>query len=370
MEQEDAWHLTSRLPHEMGRGDPFAAAIRATRMPMVISDPRQTDNPIVFANDAFLSLTGYSREELTGRNCRLLQGPETSREAVADIRSAIDEGRDLHVDILNYRKDGSTFWNSLYISPVRSAAGEIQFFFASQLDVTPRIELQDRLSSENARIEAEVGRRTRDLEEALAAKTMLLHEVDHRVKNNLQMVASLISLQARRIPDAGIKRSLKAMLERVEALSTVHRQLYQADDVSRFDVSEFVRDISQDLVASTGREDIALTLDLETVAVPAAKAAPIALLVNEAVTNALKHAFPERPGSIAIRVRRDGDRCIIAIADDGVGMPATIDGRKSLGTALNDNFGQQLQAVIDWPRDRPGTQIRIALPIEHVRLEA
>ena len=79
MEKPDAWFLTDVVKHESGRGDPFAAAIRATRMPMVISNPRLPDNPLVFANDAFSTLTGYPREDLLGRNCRFLQAPAPIR---------------------------------------------------------------------------------------------------------------------------------------------------------------------------------------------------------------------------------------------------------------------------------------------------
>lgn len=77
LKQADDWHLTDTLDYEHGRGDPFAAAVRATRMPMVVTDPAQPDNPIVFCNVAFQMLTGYAREEIIGRNCRFLQGPKT-----------------------------------------------------------------------------------------------------------------------------------------------------------------------------------------------------------------------------------------------------------------------------------------------------
>ncbi|WP_375461779.1 histidine kinase dimerization/phosphoacceptor domain -containing protein [uncultured Enterovirga sp.] len=367
MESSDSWKLTGNLPHELGRGDPFAAALRATRMAMIITDPRQDDNPIVFANDAFLRLTGYGREEVMGRNCRFLQGPETDRAAIGHVRDAIQSDQDISIDLLNYRKDGSFFWNALYLSPVRSSGGETQFFFASQLDVTDRIELRDRLASENARIEAEVKRRTRDLEEALAAKNVLLHEVDHRVKNNLQMIASLIALQARRIPDEQIRRTLKSMLGRVEALGTVHRRLYQSDDVSRFDVAEFTRDVANDLVAASGREDICLDLRLVPVEVPAAKAAPLALMVNELVTNAIKHAFPDRGGRIRIEVEPRGDRFFIKMEDDGIGTPPEVSRRTSLGRTLIENFALQLQADVVSSSADPGTRIEIAIPIDRVQ---
>src|SRR5881409_3088119 len=88
-EPADAWHMTDDLHAEHGKGDPFAAAIRATRMSMIITDPRQADNPIVFANDAFLRLTGYERHEVMGKNCRFLQGPKTDNAAIGMVRDAI-----------------------------------------------------------------------------------------------------------------------------------------------------------------------------------------------------------------------------------------------------------------------------------------
>jgi PAS domain S-box-containing protein len=102
-------------------------------MPMVITDPAQPHNPIVFCNEAFQNLTGYAKDEALGRNCRFLQGPDTDRRSTDKIAEAISKGESIAVELLNYRKDGSTFWNALYLSPVRNDDGSIQFFFASQL---------------------------------------------------------------------------------------------------------------------------------------------------------------------------------------------------------------------------------------------
>lgn len=150
--------------HRIGRGgtDPFAAAVRATRMPMLITDPRQPDNPIVFVNDAFARLTGYSREETLGRNCRFLQGPATNRHDVARVREAVDRRVAIELDLLNYRKDGSTFWNRLLMSPVFND-GELSYFFASQYDITPQREQLGRVAQDRDALEAEVSRRVGDL---------------------------------------------------------------------------------------------------------------------------------------------------------------------------------------------------------------
>ncbi len=155
-------HLLGSLESEAQLGDPFAAAVRATRMPMIVTDPRQFDNPIVFANEAFLKLTGYSRLEVTGRNCRFLQGPDTDPEAVARLRGAIRDETDIKIDILNYRKDGSTFHNALYVGPVRDEDGKVVYFFASQLDVSEHHRMQaeiDDLKSRLAEAEARLDRR-------------------------------------------------------------------------------------------------------------------------------------------------------------------------------------------------------------------
>jgi PAS domain S-box-containing protein len=116
---------------------PFIAALELIRQPMVVTDPRLPDNPIVFANRSFLSLTGYDSTEVLGRNCRFLQGPDTDPASVALVRSAVAGHREIKVQILNYRKDGGTFWNELYLSPVFDETGRLMYFFASQVDVTP-----------------------------------------------------------------------------------------------------------------------------------------------------------------------------------------------------------------------------------------
>lgn len=144
--------VSAHIPHIAGmsldmedtHNSVFYAAFQTTRMPMIFTDPNQDDNPIVLANPAFLTLTGYDAEDLIGKNCRLLQGPETDQNNVSKIRSAIAEEKPIAVELLNYKKDGSSFWNALFVSPVYDKQNKLIFFFASQLDVSARRDSDDR----------------------------------------------------------------------------------------------------------------------------------------------------------------------------------------------------------------------------------
>ena len=364
------WHETDRIHAEQGQGDPFAAAVRATRMAMIITDPRQTDNPIVFANAAFLNLTGYNRDDVIGSNCRFLQGPDSDPAAIQAIREAIAGRTDIAIDILNYRKDGTTFWNGLYISPVTTASGELQFFFASQLDVTDRVQAQKVVATHQEWLQREVARQTLDLREALAAQTMLVHEVDHRVKNNIQMISALLSMQSGALKDPQARALLDSMLQRVEAISTVHRRLYQAKDVQQFDLAEFLRDLANDLLKASGRTDIELSLDLRPAKVPAQQASPFALLLNEVLMNVLKHAFPpDKPGCLFIELRSTADFLTVYVSDDGVGMPDARQ-RGGFGTRLVRTLARQLQAEILWLPGHPGTIVEIKSPHNKVYAES
>ncbi|PPT78626.1 MULTISPECIES: hybrid sensor histidine kinase/response regulator [Xanthomonas] len=133
------------LPVDKHRSDIFFAAVETTRMPMTVTDPHLPDNPIVFANRAFLEMTGYSAEEIIGNNCRFLQGPETDRSSIDDVRESIDNRREFATEVLNYRKDGSSFWNALFVSPVFDDSGRLVYFFGSQLDVSRRRDAEDAL---------------------------------------------------------------------------------------------------------------------------------------------------------------------------------------------------------------------------------
>jgi two-component sensor histidine kinase len=202
---------------------------------------------------------------------------------------------------------------------------------------------------------------TAELLRALEQKTALVNEIDHRVKNNLQLIASLLMLQARRTSDPAATEALRGIIERVNAVAAVHRRLFQADDVQRFDLAEFIRDLVGDMVSATGRSDIVAHLDLGAVAVNAPRAAPLALVVNEMVSNALRHAFPSgHGGDIFVTVKRDDSRIWIEVADTGVGWSSEVAG--GFGSTVIQLLCRQLKASYSKQDASPGVRVTLALP--------
>nr|AML76687.1 putative LOV domain-containing protein [Philoxerus vermicularis] len=145
----------------MRHGIDLATTLERIQKNFVISDPRLPDNPIIFASDSFLELTEYTREEILGRNCRFLQGPETDQATVQKIRDAIREQRDITVQLINYTKSGKKFWNLFHLQPMRDQKGELQYFIGVQLDGSDHVEpLRNRLSEKTEQQSAQVVKAT------------------------------------------------------------------------------------------------------------------------------------------------------------------------------------------------------------------
>ncbi|KQY41459.1 MULTISPECIES: HWE histidine kinase domain-containing protein [Rhizobium/Agrobacterium group] len=244
-------------------------AFERTRMPMVVVDARAPDQPIVLANSAFLKLTGYTADEVIGRNCRFLQGQGTSPLAIAAIRSAIREEREVTVEILNYRKGGAPFWNQLHTSPLRADDGTVDYIFASQIDVTER----------------------RRIERLEASEHRLLKEVDHRAKNVMAIVDSIVRLSNAEDP----KRYAAAIQMRVQALAQVHTMLAESG-WSAVRLEEVVR---QQVAPFAEKR---LTVFGPPVMLPSPLVQPLGLVLHELAVNATRHGcLRAQEGTVAIQ---------------------------------------------------------------------
>ncbi len=215
---------------------------------------------------------------------------------------------------------------------------------------------------ERRAVEAMVRQRTSDLEAALEAKTLLLHEVDHRVKNNLTMIGALLRLQSRQIADPAITAKLDVMMERIDALATVHRRLYQSDDVTKFDIAGFAASMASGVIGASGRTDVKLVVDIEPIEVQSDYASSLGLILNEMLTNVIKHGLSDgRSGTIRLTARSNGTDYVLSVEDDGHGIDL---GKVSdgLGRTLISRLSKQAGAKVTWERLEPGT--RVTLNIE------
>ncbi len=195
------------------------------------------------------------------------------------------------------------------------------------------------------------------LRRSLSEKEVLLREVHHRVKNALQGVIGLVALRIEKIADPAIRRSLEELQEQARAMALAYERLYQSSDVTTVDMEPYLRDICEGLVwAFGGDREVRVTVRAASVRVPAAKALPCGLIVNELVTNSLKHAFPPsvRPtGTIQVSLEHAGNGAILTVSDDGVGVPE--------GKALLRDGGMGLHLVRMWATHQLGGTVETAV---------
>jgi len=334
---------TSRVPTRIDYkgvdhpgSDIFFAAVSTTRMPMIVTDPRKADNPIIFANPAFLRMTGYTSEELIGNNCRLLQGPGTDRVTISTIRDAVASNQEIATEILNYRKDGSTFWNALFISPVYDGNGEVVYFFASQLDVSRRRDAEDAL-------------RQAQKMEALGQLTGgIAHDFNNLLQLMIGYVESVEAGLARPDPDrekllrfiggakAGIKRAstLTSQLLAFSRKQTLQGRVVNPNQVVADMQDMLERSIGSDIVLDLELSPITRNARLDTTQLEVA-------LLNVAIN--ARDAMDGRSGKrLVIRARnatplevnnlgelssRGGEYVAIDVIDNGTGMPPEIASR-------------------------------------------
>lgn len=268
----------------IGSAQLFVQATEQTRMAICVSDPHQPDCPIVYANKAFTELTGYPLEDLIGHNCRFLQGEETDPDAVERIRAVIDDQQYDVVDILNYKKDGTAFWNAVHIGPIYDEDGKLAYYYGSQWDITELIGERER----NAQAER------------------IASELQHRTDNLFAVMSAIVRMSARNVTDT--KELTTKITERIGALATAHRVSIDTSDGAKADmevgvlVDEIVKPYrtTNEHRFHTSGEKIRLARKMVT---------PLGLTLHELSTNALKYgALGISEGEVHIDWRQeDGD---------------------------------------------------------------
>lgn len=230
-----------------------------------------------------------------------------------------------------------------------------------------RERLMAQLRTLNAELEERVETRTAELITTIKERDVLLQEVHHRVKNNLQVISSLIKLQMRTLVDAASREALADCQARVEAMALIHEKLYQSGDYSRVAFSDYARGLATSVFQATGASPpgVSLELAIEDTFLAVDRAIPCGLILNELITNALKHAFPGgRRGALRVELKRvEGQGLQLAVGDDGIGLPAGLDVKSatSLGLQLVRLLSTQLNADLAVEATR-GTCFRLTFP--------
>ena len=211
--------------------------------------------------------------------------------------------------------------------------------------------------------EADTAERLRGL---LADRELLLAEVNHRVKNSLAQVASMVRLQARAVDHPDARDALEKTLDRIMAVGRVHEQLYRADDaVGLFDAGRYAEGLARDLVESLGREDVRLETEIEPVMLEVRHAVPLALILNELITNALKYGCPaDRPSRIKVGFETEGELLRLSVADDGDGLPSAFSpaASKSLGMRAIQVLARQLGGSFEIGHPKAGASFAVVFP--------
>jgi len=192
---------------------------------------------------------------------------------------------------------------------------------------------------------------------------MLLKEIHHRVKNNLMIISSLLNLQSRYIKDKESQEIFKESQNRAQSMALIHQRLYQSTDLKNIDFKEYITTLANDLyrtyVDDTSR--VSLTLNIDECRIDINTAIPLGLILNELITNSMKHAFPgNEKGTINIDFKKNDDKYILIVSDDGVGFPEDLDYQKtdSLGLQLVNNLTDQISGELELDTTR-GTTFKI-----------
>lgn len=335
----------------------FRASFESDAVGQVHYDP--VTGLIIRANRCYAAMLGYEPEELVGRLGSDFTWPEDkSGEPYARLVAGKVETYSREKRYI--RRDGAPVWGRVSGSLVRApGSNEPLLAVAIVEDIDDRYKAQLALAQAKQDLETVVEERTA----ALAQRDLLLREVYHRVKNNLQIVDGLLLMQARRLAEPGARAAVETLRGRIYALGLVHHQLMGSKDLETFQIAPFLQDLSAHLLDGSGDGGVELTVRAPTLKVDLDFAIPLGLLVTELVTNAIKHAFPEGRGVIEVALEEaEPGWLALRVADDGVGYDLAAARRAgSLGVRIVDGVIEQLNgtATVDTGR---GTRIVVRMP--------
>jgi PAS domain S-box-containing protein len=328
-----------RVEEELRDSNALIEAV-VENVPLMVFLKEATDLRFVVFNRAGEELLGYDRKTLLGKNNLDLFPPEQAAHFMAKDREVLN-GEAGVLDILEEpiqtARKGQRLLHTRKVC-IRGNDGITKYLLGISEDITERKQAEEKLSS------------------LLKEKEVLVREVHHRVKNNFAVVSSLLGLQAQQIADENIQDMFMKSRDRIRSMSLIHERLYQSKDLTHINLAEYVRTLADDLFNAyeTGSTKVSLVVEAEDVALNVDQAIPCGLIVNELITNALKHGFPpsrDGKGRIDVTLRTTDDNEIeLAVKDNGVGMPDGFDithtlslGLKIVNLLAEDQLGGKLE---------------------------
>jgi len=283
-----------------------------------------------------------------GRKCYEVYHGRKERCVVCPTHDTLQSGQSAYAVVPKTGPEGAvTGWLDLFTFPlIDTATGKMRGVIEYVRDITPRKQAEEALRA------------------SLHEKEILLKEIHHRVKNNMQVISSLLSLQSRHLTDKAAIEMFRESQQRIRSMALVHEKLYQSKDLSRIDFSKYIESLIMFLFHSyrVNSDLVRMKTEVRNVLLDINSAIPCGLIINELVMNAFKHAFPGgRKGEIIVSLRPSGDdRFILSVSDDGVGFPAGLDFHKTetLGMQLVTMLVDQLDGTISLERKR-GTRFEV-----------
>jgi PAS domain S-box-containing protein len=326
------------------------------------------DDTMKYANTASLKLFRLPYDQVVGTPRKNLFPPDIADAQGILLKKVFETGERIQTEE-KIQFGTQELWIDTYSVPLKDKRGNVTAVLGVARDITERKKAEVLLKRFNEELEQKVKARTEELDASLQEKIVLLREIHHRVKNNLQIIISLINLQMRQVDDEQLKQVMAETQNRVRAMSLVHEKLYQSESLSHIDLSDYTRFLATQLFSYYGvnSRKVALDIAIGKVMVDINTAIPLGLIINELVSNALKHAFPsDRKGTITISSRYDDTVLSLVVRDDGIGLPPDLDWKnpESLGLRLVNSLVDQLSGTIELKKEK-GTTFIISIHREN-----
>ena len=333
---------------------------------------KEADRSIVYTNPKFEQMFGYEPGDLIGQDVSVLNYKGETSDAAATTQVILSNINTYGVhsyEIYNVKRDGTPFWCRATTSRFEHPEYGV-VYVAVQADISD-LKRAEAAARASLQIKADLVAK----EASLREKEVLLQEIHHRVKNNLQIVDGLLQMQSRRTDNPQAAAILRESQHRIKSIALVHEKLYRSDDLARIDFSEYIRSLVASLFASyqLGSTSVTPRFKVEALTLEIDLAIPCGLIINELVSNALKYAFPDEAlpcnetvhnGEIQIEFSAHDETWLtLSVSDNGIGMPEHIDLTKtpSLGLKLVRSLATQLEGTVAIKREQ-GTLIKVTFP--------